>query len=190
MKKLIIGITGASGTEYGIKLLQLLKPLDVETHLIISSSAKITMQYECEKSYQEICDLADIIYKNENIAAKVASGSFKTDGMIIAPCSIKTMSEIAYGQTSNLMSRAADVVLKERRKLVLSVRESPLHAGHIETMLKVTNMGAIIAPPVLALYAKPQSIDDAIEYSAVRMLDLFDIDSANVNRWSGTNTET
>ncbi len=182
-KRLIIGITGASGTAYGIKLLELLKETDIETHLIISDSAKITLAYEGEQKHTDIESLASVVHQNSNIAASVASGSFKTEGMIIAPCSIKTMSEIAYGMASSLMSRAADVVLKERRKLILSVRESPLHAGHLEAMLKVTNMGAIIAPPVLSLYAKPQSIDDAITYSCVRMLDLFDIQTAKINRW-------
>lgn len=183
MKKIIIGITGASGTAYGIKLLELLKDTNIETHLIISDSAKITLAYESSKKHTYIESLASVVHQNSNIAAPIASGSFKVDGMIIAPCSIKTMSEIAYGMASSLMSRAADVTLKERRKLVLSVRESPLHAGHLEAMLKVTNMGAIIAPPVLSLYAKPQNINDAITYSCVRMLDLFGIETAKINRW-------
>ena len=185
MKKIIVGITGASGTAYGVKLLQLLQKLDVEIHLIVSDGAKITLSHESKISLEEIYCLADVIHKNDNLAASISSGSFKTDGMIIAPCSIKSMSEIAYGQTSSLTSRAADVVLKERRRLVLCVRETPFHAGHLETMLKLTNMGAVIAPPIPSLYANPQSVDDIITYSMTRALDLFDIKTPEVNRWKG-----
>lgn len=183
MKKIIVGITGASGAIYGIKLLQLLQKLDVEIHLIISNGAKVTLSHESKISLEEIYCLADVVHKNDNLAAKISSGSFKTDGMIIAPCSIKTMSEIAYGQTSSLIARSADVILKERRRLVLCVRETPFHAGHLETMLKLTNMGAIIAPPIPSLYANPQSVDDVITYSMVRVLDLFDINIKHANRW-------
>ena len=183
MKKIIVGITGASGAAYGIKLLQLLQPLDVEIHLIISDGAKITISHECNVSLEEIYCLANVIHKNDNLAAAISSGSFKTDGMIIAPCSIKTMSEIAYGQTSSLMSRAADVALKERRRLVLCVRETPFHAGHLESMLKLTQMGTIIAPPIPSLYSKPKSVDDMITFSMTRVLDLFGIESTKIKRW-------
>lgn len=184
MKKIVVAITGASGTIYGIRILELLKPLDVETHLIISDGAKTTMQYECDKTVDELYGLSDVVHDNKNLAAKISSGSFKTNGMIVAPCSIKTMSEIAYGQTSSLIARAADVMLKERRKLVLSIRETPFHSGHLETMLKLSNMGAIIAPPIPSMYHKPKSIDELVTFSMVRALDLLDIETENIiNRW-------
>ncbi|WP_131782403.1 UbiX family flavin prenyltransferase [Legionella gresilensis] len=182
-KRMIVGISGASGIIYGIRLLEILAKTDYETHLIVSKAAQQTRGYEVAISAQELIRLADKYYSNEDIAAAIASGSFKTNGMIIAPCSMHTLASVACGVTSNLLTRAADVVLKERRKLVLMVRESPFHLGHIENMQKVTQMGAIVAPPTPAFYNQPQTIDDIINHSIGRVLDLFDIDVGLVKRW-------
>lgn len=182
-KRLIIGITGASGIIYGIKTLEAARELDLETHLIISKSAEQTRSYETNLSAKQIQTMADVHYANSDIAAAIASGSYKTLGMIIAPCSMRTLAEIANGVTSNLISRAADVILKERRRLVLLVRESPLHAGHLENMLKITNMGGIIAPPVPAFYNNPESIEDIVKHTIGRTFDLFDLDVSWVKRW-------
>lgn len=182
-KKLILGISGASGALYGIRLLQMLRELEIEVHLIISRSAEIAISYECEMTLSDINKISNYSYCVEDIASSVSSGSFSTEGMIIAPCSIRTMSEIACGVTSSLLTRAADVVLKERRRLVLMVRETPLHTGHLRTMTTLSEMGAIIAPPVPAFYAKPKSIDDIVEHTAGRILDLFGIDNNYVHRW-------
>ena len=184
-RRLIVGISGASGAIYGIRILQALQGTDVETHLVMTESARITLAAETDMSTSQVEALASEVHNVRNIGATVSSGSFKTMGMVIAPCSVRTMSEIAWGTTSNLLTRAADVVLKERRRLVLMLRETPLHAGHLQTMLQVTNSGAIIMPPVPALYAKPQSIMDMIDHSVGRCLDLFDIDTALVERWPG-----
>nr|AAX14444.1 phenylacrylic acid decarboxylase, 3-octaprenyl-4-hydroxybenzoate carboxy-lyase [Wolbachia endosymbiont of Drosophila mojavensis] len=153
--RIVIGISGASGSIYGVRILEALKDVDYETHLVISRAGKITLAHEIKEKLEDITSLADFYYSEEKIGEKIASGSFKTSGMIVAPCSMKTMSEIASGVTSNLLTRAADVTLKERRKLVLMVRESPLHLGHLQNMLKLTEMGAIIAPPVPAFYINP-----------------------------------
>jgi len=158
---------------------------DVETHLIISKAGQITIAAETDYALEDIKKLADHTHKFEDISACISSGSFCADGMIIAPCSIRTMSEIASGVTSSLMSRSADVMLKERRKLVLMVRETPLHALHLENMAKLSNVGAIIYPPVLALYSRPQTIDELINHTVGRVLDLFDIDANIVKRWQG-----
>ncbi|MVA96131.1 UbiX family flavin prenyltransferase [Nitratireductor sp. CAU 1489] len=184
-RRLIIGISGASGAAYGLRALDLAKAADVETHLIVSRSALLTLRQELDLRKADIEKRADVVHSPAEIGATIASGSFQTLGMLIAPCSVKTMSEIATGVTSTLMSRAADVGLKERRRLVLILRETPLHLGHIETMAALTRMGAIIMPPVPALYAKPQSIEEMITHSMARALDLFDIDTGAIRRWSG-----
>ncbi len=184
-RRLVVGISGASGAIYGIRILQALQGSGIETHLVMTESARITLAAETDMSSADVEKLASEVHNVRNIGATVSSGSFKTMGMVIAPCSVRTMSEIAWGTTSNLLTRAADVVLKERRRLVLMLRETPLHAGHLQTMLQVTNSGAIIMPPVPALYAKPQSVMDMIDHTVGRCLDLFEIDTALVDRWPG-----
>lgn len=181
-KRIIIGISGATGIQYGIKALELLRELDVETHVIISKAAELVRSYETHYKHDNIVSLADKVYALADVGAAISSGSFKTMGMLIAPCSVKTMSEIATGVTSSLMSRAADVTLKERRKLVLLFRETPLHAGHIKTMLQITEMGGIVMPPVPAFYMQPQSIDEMVKHTVARALDLFGFDIA-IPRW-------
>ena len=180
---LIVGISGASGAIYGVRLLEVLRASGIPTHLIVSKSAMITLKEEAELNADQVRSLASANYSNTDIGAAVSSGSFKTRGMIIIPCSIRTLSEIAYGTTDNLLSRAADVVLKERRKLVLVVRETPLHSGHLRAMLAATENGAIVMPPVPAFYHKPKSIDDIVNQTIGRCLDLFDIDVGLVKRW-------
>lgn len=189
-RRLIIGITGASGVVYGARLLELLKPTDVETHLVMSKAAELTLHYETELKPDDVKALADVVHAPKNIGATIASGSFKTAGMVVAPCSIKTMGEIATGITSGLVARAADVVLKERRRLVLMVRETPLHTGHLRTMTALSEMGAIIAPPVPAFYAKPASLEHMIDHSLARVMDLFDIEISGLVRWHGGQLET
>jgi polyprenyl P-hydroxybenzoate/phenylacrylic acid decarboxylase-like protein len=186
MKKIIIGITGASGAIYGITLLKILKIApDIQTHLIISKAAYITIKNETDCDISDIVNLADYYHNNNNIAACVSSGSFLCDGMIIAPCSTKTLSEIATGNSNNLISRSADVALKEKRKLLLMLRETPLNYIHIKNMLTVTKMGGIIAPPLNSFYIKPQSIEELVEYSVLRALDIFDIHIESNKRWNG-----
>lgn len=189
-KRLLVGISGASGATYGIRLLELLKDTDIETHLVISRAARTTLAYETNVSLADVQALATVTYPEQDIGAACSSGSFKTVGMIIAPCSIKTMSEIAAGTTSNLVSRAADVCLKERRRVVLMLRETPLHLGHIRSMAAVTEQGAIVYPPVPAFYARPQTLDEMIDHTLGRVLDLFDIDIGTVRRWSGDARKT
>ena len=184
--RLIVGISGASGIIYGIRMLEVLRDAGVETHLVMSKSAEVTLAYETNLKVAAVKAMAHTVYANTDIAAAVSSGSFKTLGMIIAPCSIRTVSEIATGVTSSLMSRAADVVLKERRRLVLMVRESPLHTGHLRTLTQASEIGAIIAPPMPGFYAKPESIDDIINHTVGRVLDLFDFDVGLVKRWGET----
>ena len=184
---LIIGITGASGAVYGIRLLEVLSEMkNVETHLVISEAAETTLKHETDRTPENIRRLADYYYDIRDVSASISSGSFKTDGMIIAPCSIKTMSAIAGSYNENLMIRAADVTLKERRKLVLVVRERPLHLGHLRSMEQLTETGAIILPPVPAFYTRPQSIDDIIDYTVGKMLDIFDVEHDLFQRWSGS----
>ncbi len=183
--RIIVGISGASGIVYGIEALKALRSLGIETHLVVTQSAKVTLSQETSLKFAELTDLADVNYANADIGAAIASGSFRTLGMLVAPCSIRTLSEIATGVTSSLLSRSADVVLKERRRLVLMVRETPLHAGHLESMLRVTHMGAIVNPPVPAFYTQPESIDDIVQQSVGRVLDLFGLDSGMVKRWEG-----
>ena len=184
MDRLIIGISGASGVQYGVRALELLKPLPIETHLIMSKSAELTVHHELDQSVEDIRELADVWYPVRNVGASVASGSFRTRGMLMAPCSIRTLGEITSGVTSSLLTRAADVVLKERRRLVLMVRETPLHLGHLRNMAAVTEMGAVVAPPVPAFYAKPDSLDVVITQSVARALDLFDITLPETHRWT------
>lgn len=181
--RLIIGISGSSGIIYGIRLLQVLRKLAIETHLIVSKAGQLTRAYETNVSAAELKALADVYHPCTDITASIASGSFKTMGMIIAPCSMKTLGEIAHGISSTLLSRAADVVLKERRKLVLLPRETPLHLGHLNNMVTITQMGGIICPPVPAFYNKPQSIEDLVDDTVGRVLDLFDLESGLVKRW-------
>jgi 4-hydroxy-3-polyprenylbenzoate decarboxylase len=182
-ERLIVGISGASGVIYGARLLTLLQGLPVETHLVVSRSAEMTLALETDLKPADLRARAEFAHAIGDMAAPIASGSFRTMGMIVAPCSIRSMSEIATGVTTTLLTRAADVVLKERRRLVLAVRETPLHAGHLRTMAALAEMGAVIAPPVPALYAKPQSIDEMIDHTLGRLLDLFGLDSGTVRRW-------
>ncbi|MCC7260319.1 MAG: UbiX family flavin prenyltransferase [Alphaproteobacteria bacterium] len=184
-KHLVIGITGASGAIYGIRMLEVLRDSGITTHLIVSKSAQLTIASETRYTLAGVQKLADICHPATDIAATIASGSFKTMGMVIAPCSIRTMSEVATGVTSSLLSRAADVTLKERRPLVLMVRETPLHAIHLENMLRLAQAGAIIAPPVPAFYTSPASIDDMVNHTVGRTLDLLGIDTDMVKRWKG-----
>jgi 4-hydroxy-3-polyprenylbenzoate decarboxylase len=184
-RRLIVGISGASGIVYGVRILQVLQHSDIETHLVMSDSARMTLATELDMSVKEVEALASEVHNAKNMGATISSGSFKTMGMVVAPCSIKSLSEIAYGMTSGLLSRAADVVLKERRRLVLLIRETPLHSGHLRTMLQASENGAILMPPVPALYARPQSIDDMVNHTVGRCLDLFDIETDLVKRWAG-----
>ena len=183
--RLIVGISGASGVAYGVRTLDALKDLGVESHLVVSRAAAMTLSQETDLSLAELNDKASVVHKIGDVGAAVSSGSFRTLGMIVAPCSVRTMSEIATGVTSTLLTRAADVTLKERRRLVLMVRETPLHLGHLRTMTALAEMGAVIAPPLPALYAKPGSIDEMIDQSVGRALDLFGLDWAPVQRWQG-----
>jgi 4-hydroxy-3-polyprenylbenzoate decarboxylase len=182
-RRLIIGISGASGVVYGMRALELLQNSGIETHLVVSKSAELTMSYEIDQKPKDVKDLASVVHPIGDVGASISSGSFKTMGMLILPCSIKTMSEIASGVTGSLMSRAADVVLKEKRRLVLGVRETPLHAGHLRTMAQLSEMGAVIAPIVPAFYTRPKTLDDIINHTVGRLLDLFDIDTGSVKRW-------
>ena len=184
-QRLIVGITGASGAIYGIRLLKLLQPTDIETHLVMSKSAKIALAQEMDLSVSDVAALADVVHQADNIGATISSGSFKTLGMVIAPCSMRSLSEIATGVTSSLVTRAADVVLKERRRLVLMVREAPLHLGHLRSMTAAAEIGAIIYPPVPAFYARPENLEQMVDHTLGRVLDLFDISSDVVSRWAG-----
>ncbi len=186
IKNIIVGISGASGALYGINLLKKLKSTkEVRTHLVITKSANITINYETDYTIKKIIELADYNYNINDIACVISSGSFVTHGMIVAPCSVKTLSAIASGNCSNILTRAADVILKERRKLVLMLRETPFNLIHIENMRKVTLAGGIIMPPVPAFYAKPNSVNDIVDYSVARALDLLSIHDEAINRWDG-----
>lgn len=185
-RRIIIGISGASGFVYGVRLLQLLRAQDVETHLVVSKSAQVTMAYETDWKLGDVLALADRHYRNDDLAACISSGSYRTLGMIVAPCSMRTLAEIAIGMSSTLLTRAADVVLKERKRLVLLARETPLHLTHLKNMLAVTEMGAIVAPPVPAFYAKPASLEEMIDHTLGRVLDVFGLDSGVVRRWAGS----
>ena len=181
--RLVVGITGASGVVYGIRMLEALLGLPIESHLVISKSAEMTIAYETDLKAADVKAMADVVYPIGDIGAAISSGSFRTMGMVIAPCTVRTLSEIASGVTSTLLTRAADVTLKERRRLVLMLRETPLHAGHIRSMLQVTEMGAVVAPPVPAFYTRPASLGDVVDQSVGRVLDLFGIDSGLPKRW-------
>lgn len=190
-RRLIIGISGASGVIYGIRLLELLRDVDLETHLVMSRSAEVTVGHEVSHKVAAIRALANVVHRNDDIGASIASGSFQTMGMIVAPCSIRSLSEIASGVTSTLLTRAADVVLKERRKLVLMVRETPLHLGHLRSMAVTAELGAVISPPMPAFYAKPQSLEEMIDHTLGRILDQFEIEVGAVRRWKDqSNTPT
>jgi len=181
--RIIVGISGATGVIFGIRLLEILRDLGVETHLVISRPGIMTIAEESDFTLAEITARADRSYRIGDIAAPIASGSYRTMGMIVAPCSVRTMAEIATGATSNLLTRAADVVLKERRRLVLMVRETPLHAGHLRTMTQLAEMGAIIAPPMPAFYTRPVGLADMVEHNLGRVLDLFDLEVPALPRW-------
>lgn len=188
-RRLIVGISGASGVAYGVRLLELLREhKDIETHLVMSKSAELTLAYETDYKPKEVKALASVTHPIGDIGASISSGSFKTMGMVIAPCSIRTMSEIATGVTSTLLSRAADVVLKEKRRLVLALRETPLHGGHLRTMVTLSDIGAVVAPIVPALYSKPKTVDDIINHTCGRLLDFFGIET-KIKRWDGGPTE-
>ena len=182
-RRLIVGISGASGVQYGVRLLQLLRNAGVETHLVMSKTAEITFAHETKLKIADVKAIADRCHAIDDMAAAISSGSFQTAGMIVAPCSMRSMSEIASGVTTTLLTRAADVTLKERRRLVLMVRETPLHTGHLRTMTALSEIGAIIAPPVPAFYAKPDSLDDMVDHTVGRVLDLYGIDVGVANRW-------
>lgn len=182
-ERLVVGISGASGVVYGVRLLQLLRNAGIETHLVMSRTAEVAFAYETELKIADVRALAHTSHSIDNMAAPISSGSFRTAGMIVAPCSMRSMSEIASGVTTTLLTRAADVTLKERRRLVLMVRETPLHTGHLRTMTALSEMGAIIAPPVPAFYAKPETIEDIVDHTVGRALDLFDVDVGSVRRW-------
>lgn len=184
-KRLIVGVSGASGFDYGVRILEMLKAAGLETHLVVSRAAMTAMAHESEMTVSGIKALADHTYDNRDIAAPIASGSFRTGGMIIAPCSAKSLAEIAMGTGGSLIARAADVVLKERRRLVVLFRETPLHLGHCRNMLHLTEMGGIVMPPVPAFYPRPKSLDEMVVHTAARALDLFDLEIPLDGRWKG-----
>jgi 4-hydroxy-3-polyprenylbenzoate decarboxylase len=181
--RLVVGISGASGVIYGVRTLDALQELGVETHLVVTRAAALTLGSETDVTPEQLSARAGVVHRLQDVGASIASGSFRTLGMIVAPCSVRTMSEIATGVTSTLLTRAADVTLKERRPLVLLVRETPLHLGHLRTMVKLTEMGAIIAPPLPAFYARPQTLDQVVDQSVGRALDLFGLSWSAVRRW-------
>lgn len=182
-KRIIVAMTGASGFDYGVKILQMLRTEEIETHLVVSRAAVTAMSHETDWTFGRIRELASFCHDSRDIAAPIASGSFRTAGMIVAPCSAKSLAEIAMGTGGTLVPRAADVVLKERRRLVVLFRETPLHLGHCHNMLRLTEMGGIVMPPVPAFYPRPQTIDEIISFTAARVLDLFDIEIAVNGRW-------
>lgn len=187
---LIIGITGATGVIYGIRLLEVLSSMkDIETHLIISEAGETTIKFETNWAIEDVRKLASYTYDIKDIAARISSGSFRTDGMIVVPCTVKTMSAIAYSYTDNLIIRAGDVTLKERRKLVLAIRETPLHLGHLRNMERLTEMGAMVMPPVPAFYHKPKTLDDIIDYTVGKILDVFGIKHELFKRWPGCTSD-
>ncbi len=182
-KRLVVGISGASGVIYGVRALEMLAEAGIETHVVVSKAAEMTLAYETEFKLKDLRERAAQLHPIGDVGASIASGSFRTLGMLILPCSIRTMSEIGTGVTSTLLTRAADVVLKERRRLVLGLRETPLHLGHLRTATSITEMGAVVAPLVPAFYSAPSSLDEMVEQSVGRLLDLFDIDVPAVRRW-------
>jgi flavin prenyltransferase len=182
-RRLIVGITGATGIVYGVRLLELLRGTGIETHLVVSRAGDLTRAHELDLSAKELRALASVSHPATDLGAAISSGSFRTMGMVVAPCSVRSLAEIASGVTTNLLTRAADVALKERRRLVLLVRETPLHAGHLRNMLAATEAGAVIMPPVPAFYGQPRSIDEMVTDTVCRALDLFDLDVGRLKRW-------
>jgi 4-hydroxy-3-polyprenylbenzoate decarboxylase len=189
-QRIVVGISGASGVIYGVRLLQILRELPVEVHLVMSKSAELTLAYETDLKVAQIKALAHHCHTIGDMAAPLSSGSFKTLGMIVAPCSVRSVAEMASGVTTSLLTRAADVILKERRRLVLMVRETPLHLGHLRNLAALTEMGAIIAPPVPAFYNRPKTLEDVIDHSLGRVLDLFGLDTGKVKRWGEEDGKT
>jgi 4-hydroxy-3-polyprenylbenzoate decarboxylase len=184
--RLVVGISGSTGAIYGVRLLEVLRDLpDIESHLVMSSAARTTIEYELQRDPAEVSAIADVVYDERNVGAAIASGSFITDGMIVAPCSMRSLSAIAHSLNDNLLTRAADVCLKERRRLVLIARETPLHAGHLRLMLECTNAGAVILPPSPAFYHRPRTILDIVDQTLGKALDLFGIDAGLFKRWEG-----
>lgn len=184
-RRMVVGVSGASGVVYGVRTLDALKALGVESHLVVTRAALLTLSQETDLTPDDLLGRADVVHRLADVGASIASGSFRTLGMIVAPCSVRTMSEIATGVTSTLLTRAADVTLKERRPLVLMVRETPLHLGHLRTLTALAEMGAVIAPPLPAMYARPRSIEEMVDQSVGRALDLFGLDWGEVKRWDG-----
>lgn len=187
MRRIIVGITGATGVIYGIRLLEALKSAEVETHLILSDAGKKNILIETDYAIGDVEKLASQVHDVENLASSISSGSFKTDGMVIVPCTVKTLSGVAHSYNDNLIVRAADVVLKERRRLILVVRETPLHKGHLELMSKVADLGGIILPPIPAFYHSPRTIDDLLDHTTGKILDLLEIENSLFTRWKGMN---
>ena len=185
MKRLIVGITGASGAAYGVRILELLNDRPVETHLIATRWARVTIEHETGRAWEDVRALADVVHAEGDQAASISSGSFRTDGMVIVPCSVKTLGAIANGFAHNLVCRAADVILKERRPLVLAVRETPLHSIHLRNMLTLSDMGVVVFPPTPAFYNRPESVDDIVDQTALRILDQFGLDLPSPTRWAG-----
>jgi flavin prenyltransferase len=186
MRRLIVGVSGASGSVYAIAALRALRDVpDVETHLVLSQQARQTIELETDVTAAEVEALADVVHRDGDLAAAISSGSFKTDGMLVIPCSIKTASAIAYGFNANLLVRAADVCLKEKRRLVLVVRETPLHLGHLRTLTQLAELGAVILPPVPGMYARPKTVEDIVAQTVGKALDQFGIDAKLFTRWSG-----
>ena len=182
-KRLIVGISGASGVIYGVRLLEACQALPIETHLVMTRTAEVALAHETSLKVGEVRRLADVAYKIDDLAAAISSGSFRTMGMVVVPCSMRSLGEIAHGISSNLLTRAADVVLKEHRRLVLVARETPIHTIHLRNMTTLSEMGAIIAPPVPAFYNRPKTLDDVVNHTVGRVLDLFDLDTDMVKRW-------
>ena len=182
-RRLVVGISGATGIAYGVQVLRFARAAGVETHLVVTSAAQQTRDYETDLSVRDLQELADLTYKPADVGATIASGSFRTDGMIVAPCSVRTLSAIAHGLADNALTRAADVTLKERRRLVLLARETPLTLAHLRAMTAVTEMGGIVMPPVPAFYLRPRSVDDIVHHTVARALDLFGIDVPSIPRW-------
>ncbi|HYU21309.1 MAG TPA: UbiX family flavin prenyltransferase [Chloroflexota bacterium] len=190
MKRIIIGISGSTGAIYGVRMLEVLSGIsDIETHLVASDAARLTIGFETDRDPDRVLGLASCAYDNRDVGAAIASGSFMTDGMVIAPCSIRTLAAVASSLNDNLLTRAADVCLKERRKLVMIVRETPLHAGHLRLMLQATESGAVILPPAPAFYHLPKTIQDVVDHTVGKALDQFGIDAALFNRWTGLPVE-
>jgi len=180
---LVVGLSGASGIAYGVRLLEVLRRLGIPTHLVMTRTAEVTLAWETDLKVADVKALADTVHRIDDMTAAPSSGSFRTRGMIVAPCSARTLGAVAAGSGDTLLARAADVTLKERRRLVLMVRETPLHLGHIRAMAAVTEMGAVVAPPMPAFYSRPQSLQDIVDHGVGRVLDLFDIDAGLMTRW-------